>query len=137
MKNLFEINTWEVVLCQHWLHQLSRHLSSHVITPGLSFLNSSSYNITVFKTILYSNVGLYQTRGLSIPKDYRSLEYKYEKRKGKIMSVRRLKSDMKTLRTAIWFSLAKISSLETKAIEVSIKLGIQLSAVISSLSEVC
>ena len=99
-------------------------VKDNVITPGLSFLNSSSYNITVSETIRYSNVGLYQTRGLSIQKDYRSLEYKYEKRKGKIMSVRRLKSDMKTLRTAIWFSLAKISSLETKATEVSIKLGI-------------
>ena len=53
----------------------------HVITPGLSFLNSSSYNITVFETVRYSNVGLYQTRGLSIPKYFRSFEYKYEKRK--------------------------------------------------------
>ena len=55
---------------------------NHVsITPGLSFLNSSSYNITVFETIRYSNVGLYQTRRLSIQKYYRSLEYNCEKRK--------------------------------------------------------
>ena len=97
-------------------------VKNHVnITPGLSFLNSSSYNITVFET--NSNNVLYQNRGLSIPKYFRSLEYIYEKRKGKIRSVQRLKSDMKTLRTAIWFSLAKISSLETRAIEVFNKVG--------------
>ena len=53
-------------------------VKNHVITPGLSFLNSLSYKITVFKMIRYSNVAMYQHRGLSIPKYFRSLEYNYE-----------------------------------------------------------
>ena len=66
------------------------------------------------------------TQRLSIPKIFQILGL-YMNR-GKTRSVWRLKSDVKALWTVISFSLAKISSLEPKAIEVLTELGVVCSS---------